>query len=31
MRKLKFDFCISEDQVADILTKPLKAELFEKL
>jgi len=29
--EIELDFCKSEDQIADILTKPLKADLFEKL
>nr|KYP32045.1 Retrovirus-related Pol polyprotein from transposon TNT 1-94 [Cajanus cajan] len=30
-RKLKLEFCRSESQIADILTKPLKKESFEEL
>nr|KYP41412.1 Copia protein [Cajanus cajan] len=30
-RKLKLEFCRSESQIADILTKPLKEERFEEL
>ena len=30
-REIEMEFCKSEDQVADILTKPLKAEVFNKL
>ena len=29
--EIELEFCRSEDQVADILTKPLKADMFEKL
>lgn len=28
--KIELNFCKSEDQIVDILTKPLKADLFEK-
>ena len=29
--EIELNFCRSEDQIADILTKPLKADLFERL